>query len=319
MLGRAGAGFERSVTLRRGPFAFGWLLPPSGPVQVHRPEDVVPLEQLGGGALEAHLALLHEHGAVGEAQRGGDRLLHQDDGGAVGVDGPHDLEEVLHHRRGQTERQLVDHQQARPAEERLRQAEHLLLASGQVARGGVHPAPEGREPLEALRLPQLQVGALLAARPAGHPQVLGHGEGREHAAPAGHLGDAELRGAPRVQLRDVLAHEPHGAPTRWREAGDRPQHRGLPGAVGAEQGDHLALADLQVDAEQHLGLPVGHVDPLDRQQRRRAGHASTSSSSGDSSGAGAGSSGTHPTVGDEARHVEVAAGGDPPEQEVAHR
>ncbi len=85
--------------------------------------------------------------------------------------------------------------------------------------------------------------------------------------PPGHLRDAELGGAGRVELGDVLAGEAHGATRRRGEPGDGPQHRGLAGAVGAEERDHLALVDLEVDAEQHLGLSVGDVDPRDGQQR----------------------------------------------------
>ena len=154
------------------------------PAEVHGPQDVVALEQLGGRALEAHLALLHEDGPVGQAQGGGHRLLHEDDGGAVGVDGPHDLEQVLDDGRGQAERQLVDHQQAGPAEERLRQAEHLLLAAGQVAGGVSQRRRSAGNHSRHCSWRSLEVGLLLAAGPAGHAEVLGDGERREHAAPA---------------------------------------------------------------------------------------------------------------------------------------
>ena len=38
------------------------------------------------------------------------------------------------------------------------------------------------------------------------------------------------------------------------------QQRRLAGAVGAEQGDDLALGQLEVDAEEHLHRPVAHVE-----------------------------------------------------------
>ena len=54
-----------------------------------------------------------------------------------------------------------------------------------------------------------------------------------------------------------------------RQAGDDPQQRRLPGAVGAEQGEDLPGVDGEVDAEQHLDVPVGEVDAA----RRRGGAA----------------------------------------------
>ena len=44
------------------------------------------------------------------------------------------------------------------------------------------------------------------------------------------------------------------------EAADAAQQGGLPGAVGAEQREHLAAAHVEVDAEQHLHGAVGEVE-----------------------------------------------------------
>ena len=44
-------------------------------------------------------------------------------------------------------------------------------------------------------------------------------------------------------------------PAAGDEARDRLEQRRLAGAVGAEQGDDLALVDLEVDAEEHLHRP----------------------------------------------------------------
>ena len=65
------------------------------------------------GPVEADLALLHEHGPLGELQGDVDRLLDDDDRRARGVDLAHDLEQLADDRRRQAERQLVDHQQLR--------------------------------------------------------------------------------------------------------------------------------------------------------------------------------------------------------------
>ena len=54
-----------------------------GPLEEHRADDVVALEQLGGGTLEADLALLEEVGPLGDGEGDVDRLLDQDDRGAA--------------------------------------------------------------------------------------------------------------------------------------------------------------------------------------------------------------------------------------------
>ena len=51
------------------------------------------------------------------------------------------------------------------------------------------------------------------------------------------------------------------------EPGDDPQERRLAGAVGAEQGEHLAPAHLEADVEEDLHLAVGEVDVVDLQGR----------------------------------------------------
>ncbi|MCI0584887.1 MAG: hypothetical protein L0227_18690, partial [Chloroflexi bacterium] len=54
------------------------------------------------------------------------------------------------HRRGEPERQLVDHEQPRPGDERLGEREHLLLAARQVPGLLVVAVPQDREHLEDL-------------------------------------------------------------------------------------------------------------------------------------------------------------------------
>jgi hypothetical protein len=77
----------------------------------HGPEDVGTVEQLHGGAGEAELALLHEHGPFGQVQGHVDRLFHDDDGEARGVDLMDDVDQLADDGGGQAERQLVDEQQ----------------------------------------------------------------------------------------------------------------------------------------------------------------------------------------------------------------
>ena len=63
-----------------------------------------------------------------------DALLDQDHGRPVGVDAPDDLHEALDRHGGETEGELVDHEQARLGHHDPGQGQHLLLAARQRAR-----------------------------------------------------------------------------------------------------------------------------------------------------------------------------------------
>ena len=119
-----------------------------GALDEHRAQDVGPVEQLGGRAGEAELALLHEHRPLGEVEGDVDRLLDDDDRDAGGVHLVHDLDELADDGRRQAERELVDEQQLRVGDERLADGEHLLLAAGEVAGELVDALGEAREQLE---------------------------------------------------------------------------------------------------------------------------------------------------------------------------
>ena len=120
-------------------------------LEEHRAEHVGPVEQLAGGAVEADLALLHEVRGVGHGERHVHRLLDQDHRGALLLEPLHGLEELGHHARGQAERQLVDHQQPGPRQQRHRDGEHLLLPAAEVGRRLLHAVLERRELLQGAR------------------------------------------------------------------------------------------------------------------------------------------------------------------------
>ena len=116
--GRAGAARARGPAPdRRRPVALA-AHALARALQEHRAQDVVALEQLGGRAGEAHLALLHEEGLGGDRQRHVDRLLDQDDRAAAAVDLADDLEQLPDDRRGEPERELVDDEQLGLGDER---------------------------------------------------------------------------------------------------------------------------------------------------------------------------------------------------------
>ena len=70
--------------------------------------------------------------------------------------------------------------------------------------------------------------------------------------------------------RDVAAAEPDRAGARDERAGDGAQRRRLAGAVGADQGDDLALRDLEGEVAAHHRLAIGELQPFRGEQR---GHA----------------------------------------------
>ena len=114
--------------------------------------------------------------------------------------------------------------------------------------------------------PRAACGGIAAELPGGEAEVLGDGEGREDAAPAGHHGDpgaGDVVGAASAEgsavVGEVAVDVRHAADERLEDGG-------LAGAVGAEQGEDLAVGDVEVDAEEDLEGPVGGGEVAARDQ-----------------------------------------------------
>src|SRR6185503_5113417 len=112
--------------------------------------------------------------------------------------------------------------------------------------------------------------AAVAAPDRAEPEVLLDGEPQERAAALRHVADAEPDDVLGGAAVDALAAEPDLAARADAHVADRAQRRGLAGAVGAEQRDHAALVDLEVDAVQHLAGAIRRIDAVQLEQR---GHA----------------------------------------------
>src|SRR5688572_13662660 len=97
--------------------------------QVGSPDDLV-LGERAWIARERHLALLHQVKMLGDLQRHVRVLLHQENADAVAVQLDDDAEDLFHHQRREAERGLVHEQQLRPAHQRARHRQHLLLTAG---------------------------------------------------------------------------------------------------------------------------------------------------------------------------------------------
>ena len=79
---------------------------------------------------------------------------------------------------------------------------------------------------------------------------------KKRPRPFGHVGDPEAGPGARRAAGEILAVEQDAARQRVDDAGDRPQRGRLAGAVGTEQGDHLAGGDGQVEAAHDRGPVV---------------------------------------------------------------
>ena len=112
----------------------------------------------------------------------------------------------------------------------------------------------------------LDVGGVLVVQPAGHLQVVSGGQPREDASVAGHHGDAQLHDAVGVERGDRLPVEEHLAAGRNDEAAQRLDQGGLAGAIGPEHGHHLAVVDVEVDAEEHPDVVVAGLEPPGHEQ-----------------------------------------------------
>ena len=189
---------------------------------------------------------------------------HQHGETIVGVEIGEHSEDLAHDRRCEAERGLVAQQEPRPAHQRARDRQHLLLAAGQAA-GRLPPSlaedGEDGEPgcdvLRDLRRRRHRIGA--------QSQVLLDGEVGEGAAPLRNVGDAEADAVGGACRRDVDAVEKDRA-ARRNLARQRPQRRGLAGAVGAEQRHHVALVDHEVDAVNDVDASVARMKTTDAQE-----------------------------------------------------
>ena len=94
-------------------------------------------------------------------------------------------------------------------------------------------------------------------------------EAGEDAALLRHVADAGAGHAVQRQAQQILAVE-RMEPSAAEDAHDRAQGRRLAGPVAAEQRDRLALADVEIDAVQHLALAVPGLQVADFESRARS-------------------------------------------------
>jgi len=111
----------------------------------------------------------------------------------------------------------------------------------------------------------LRLGHLGAVEPG--PEILEHGEEPEDAPVLRDEADAGAGDPVRRPAGDVDAPEDDATRLGRREAHDRAHGGRLPHAVAAEQAHALAGGDVDRDAEEHPGQPVGGVERVRLEQR----------------------------------------------------
>src|SRR5215813_2397715 len=88
-------------------------------------QNLRPTYDLAGRPFVGDMAVVDDVGALRQRQRGGEILLHQDDGLPR-------LDEIAHDHRRQSLERLVEQDELGNADERARDCQHLLLAAGKI-------------------------------------------------------------------------------------------------------------------------------------------------------------------------------------------
>src|SRR5438034_754034 len=153
--------------------------------EVRASDGVVPAE-LGRRPRHDDAARLEEVGVIGEVERRRDVLLDEQDAHALlAVDGAHDAEDLAGDERRESERGLVEEEQARPQHERAR------------ARGGAPLAPEegpggAAPPRRARRARAVDRRGAPRGRPGRAART---GAGRAACGQGGPAGETRFHGA----------------------------------------------------------------------------------------------------------------------------
>ena len=218
------------------------------------------VEQAGGGVGLVDPPV-HDHPDPVGQRRGVLEVVGHQQGGEAQL--PEEIEQLGAHLRARVGveggERLVEEQHGRVARHGPGQAHALALAARQAPRPRVGQVGDA-EPLQQL----------VGPRATGEGHVLAHGHVREQRVLLEHVPHpARLRGqvdAPLgVEERLVAERDPAGAgPHR---AGDRPQHRRLARAGRADEGDGLALADLERYVEREVAKRNGDVESEVRHRR----------------------------------------------------
>src|SRR5438309_923396 len=196
------------------------------------------------GAAEEDAPGLNDVGAVRDLERAQRVLLDQQDRDAVIVDFLDDIEDGVHHLRRQPQRWFIQQQQPRLRQQAAGDRQDLLLAARELPGGQVAPLAKDRKLLHQL-LDIAMRGAAVPTRPRPELEVLAAGETRQDIAPLRYLDEATPDDLVGRLRREIEVAETRDARMWAQHTGERVENRRLPGAVGADESDDLALCDAE--------------------------------------------------------------------------
>ena len=168
--------------------------------------------------------------------------------------------ELADRSRGEAEGKLVYEEDFGLAQQRSGQGEHLLLAARQGLGSVIEAGAQLGEQLNGVVYPALPLGLVVPQLVGPHLQVVSHAERRPYAASPQQGLDSHFRSLLGGGEGDGAATHAHHPPFRGAQTGDDPQDGRLSCPVGAQQGQGLALSDLETDIEEHLDVAVAEVD-----------------------------------------------------------
>ena len=199
-----------------------------------------------------------------------------------GVEPPDDIEDLQHDERCQPERRLIEQQQFRSPHQGASHRQHLLFAARERAAKLGLAFAQDRKQFVGVSDVLLNAG-LVVARVGSEFQILQHRQPRKNLAAFRRLAEAQPHDLMRRQVLNLTSRpdDPSGASLDGTRDGH--QRRCLTGAVRSDDGDDLALIDLDRDPLENLNRPVASVQLFDSQQFGQ-GLAAPNTGSGPSSG-----------------------------------
>ncbi len=252
----------------------GALPRPPGPCRPHRwppapPGGQHPLdadEGAVGRTVVGHRAVLEDDRRPGDVQDPVHLLFDDEQGGPGAVDLAQALVDGVDHHRSEAEGDLVGDQEAGRGDQDLGQREDALLAAGERAPVLLAATAQDRERLVG---PVQRVGHLLPPELLAeqHPQVLLDGQVGEDPSALGHVGAPGPGDLVGRLSGDVGAAEADRSAEAGQQSGHHPGHRGLAGAVGADQRGHPSGRHREGHIEQRPVGAVGGAHVVDLERR----------------------------------------------------
>src|SRR5438067_10090954 len=197
--------------------------------------EVCPLDfgirgKLGRRTCEFDAAGFHHVCAVGYLERHTRVLLDQQQRYPFGLEARNHIEDAFHQQWGETERGLVQQQQARTRHQRSTDGQHLLLATREGAGALLAAFAEDRKQLEDV-LEIVLHGCAVAPLDGAQAQVFDHSQAAEELTPFGAVSDAQTDDRVRRKSSDIATIEANASGPGSEHARDGTQQRRFTRAI----------------------------------------------------------------------------------------